>query len=146
MATEHFVLMCIMKVIAAVSAIAEHSIMHQYAAGRPDQKDRDELHSFARKILEKVKAANLDYTSALQIPGKHPYKKAGGAGIIPKANDKCNSCGLCAKNCPAQAISKENLKIADRKKCISCMRCVVQCPQSARKINGAMVSIAAFAI
>ena len=32
------------------------------------------------------------------------------------------------------------------KKCIGCMRCVKQCPHKARKVNGAMVSIAAMAI
>ena len=42
------------KVIAAVAAIAEHSIMHQYAAGRPDSKDKQELQDFAEKILEKI--------------------------------------------------------------------------------------------
>ncbi len=134
------------KVIAAVSAVAEHSIMHQYATGRPDQADRNELHSFAGKILKKIQAANGDAAAIPQIPGNRPYKKAGGAGLIPKANHQCNNCGLCAKNCPAQAISVENLKITDSTKCISCMRCVVQCPQSARKVNGAMVSVAALAV
>lgn len=133
------------KVVAAISAIAEHSIMHQYATGRPDHKDKDELRNFARKILKKFKNFNAD-TSTFQIPGNRPYKKSGGGGLIPKANDKCVNCGLCAERCPAQAISKENIKSADSKKCISCMRCVVQCPQSARKVNGAMVSVAALAI
>ena len=135
------------KVIAAISAVAEHSIMHQYAAGRPDSKDRDELRGFAGKILEKIKTAGSDCTSVLQIPGNRPYKKAGGAGLVPKASDKkCNGCGLCAEQCPAEAISRDNLKISDSKKCISCMRCVANCPQSARKVNGAMVSVAALAI
>lgn len=134
------------KVIAAISAIAEHSIMHQYAAGRPDLKDGDELHGFAGKILEKIKAADSDHASVLQIPGDRPYKKAGGAGLVPKADKKCNGCGLCEEQCPAEAISRDNLKISDSKKCISCMRCVANCPQSARKVNGAMVSVAALAI
>ncbi len=34
------------RVIAAVSAVAEHSIAHEYAAGRPDGEDRDELRRF----------------------------------------------------------------------------------------------------
>ena len=38
------------KVIAAIAAIAEHSIMHQYAAGRPDTKDKSELNSYAKKF------------------------------------------------------------------------------------------------
>ncbi len=133
------------KVIAAIAAIAEHSIMHQYAAGRPDLKDKKELQNFAEKIWEKINS-DPSKTSSLQIPGNHPYKKAGGAGLIPKADNKCTDCGLCAKNCPAQAISKDNPKITDSKKCISCMRCVVKCPQSARKVNGVMVSAAALAM
>lgn len=133
------------KVIAAVAAIAEHSIMHQYAAGRPDSKDKQELQDFAKKILEKVNSGVAE-TFTLQIPGNHPYKKAGGAGLVPKADNKCTNCGLCAESCPAQAISKGNIKTADSKKCISCMRCVVKCPQSARKVNGVMVSVAALAM
>ena len=133
------------KVIAAVAAIAEHSIMHQYAAGRPDTKDKQELKNFSDKILEKINSGVAE-DSTLQIPGNYPYKKAGGAGLVPKADNKCTNCGLCAENCPAQAISKDNLKAADSKKCISCMRCVVKCPQSARKVNGAMVSVAVLAM
>lgn len=133
------------KVIAAVAAIAEHSIMHQYATGRPDTKDKQELQVYAKKILEKINTNTVE-TPVQQIPGNYPYKKAGGAGLIPKAGNRCTSCGVCAENCPAQAISKDNLKTADSKKCISCMRCVVKCPQSARKVNGAMVSAAALAM
>ncbi len=134
------------KVIAAVSAVAEHSIMHQYATGRPDQQDENQLQDFARKIYSKINDHPSACSTALQIPGNTPYKKAGGAGLVPKATGKCTSCGLCADGCPAQAINKENIKTADSKKCISCMRCVVTCPQSARKVNNAMVSIAALAI
>lgn len=76
-----------------------------------------------------------DKQTVPEIPGNRPYKKAGGAGLVPKATKDCISCGLCAKNCPAQAISRENLKTADSGKCISCMRCVALCPKSARKVN-----------
>ncbi|MDE6602587.1 MAG: EFR1 family ferrodoxin [Lachnospiraceae bacterium] len=133
------------RVVAAIAAIAEHSIMHQYATGRPDTKDKQELQDFAKKILEKINDSAAG-ASTPQIPGNRPYRKAGGAGLVPKADSKCTRCGLCAKNCPSQAINKENLKTADSKKCISCMRCVAKCPQSARKVNGAMVSAAAFAM
>jgi len=133
------------KVIAAVAAIAEHSIMHQYAAGRPDTRDKQELQNFAKKIFKKINSSAAE-ASTPQIPGNYPYKKAGGVGLVPKADNKCTNCGLCAENCPAQAISKENVKVTDSKKCISCMRCVVKCPQSARKVNDAMVSVAALAM
>lgn len=136
---------CDFQTVAAVSAVAEHSIMHQYATGRPDAKDTEELQGFAKTIFEKFAADQLP-VSRLQVPGSRPYKKAGGAGLVPKADKKCVSCGLCAKNCPAQAIDPGSLKTADSKKCISCTRCVVKCPESARKVNGTMVSVAALAI
>ncbi len=136
---------CEFRVIAAISAVAEHSIIHQYAAGRPDEKDAEELRRFAKKIYRKF-IDEEPSASTLEVPGNRPYRKAGGAGLVPKATKECVSCGLCAKKCPAQAISRESLKTADSKKCISCMRCVVGCPRSARKVNGALISAAALAI
>lgn len=133
------------KVIAAVSAIAEHSIMHQYASGRPDRQDKEELHNISKNILEKL-CNNTGCVQMIHIPGNRPYKKAGVASLVPKANDKCTNCGLCAEVCPAQAISKEKIRTADGAKCISCMRCVSRCPHSARKVNSAMVSVVAMAI
>ena len=47
--------------------------------------------------------------------------------------------------CPVQAINQGDFR-TDSKKCISCMRCVKQCRANARKVNGAMVFIAAMAI
>lgn len=133
------------QVIAAIAAIAEHSIMHQYAAGRPDAQDKHALQDFAERILTKIEKGSVE-ASALQIPGNHPFKKAGQISLAPKADAKCTGCGLCAESCPAQAIRKDKLKATDSKKCISCMRCVVKCPQAARNVNGAMVSVAALAI
>lgn len=132
------------QVIAALAAVAEHSIMHQYAAGRPDQQDQEELSGYAGKILEK--ANGNDCSPVASLPGNRPYKKSGGVGMVPKANKSCTSCGLCAGSCPAQAIRMDDLKTADPKLCISCMRCVVRCPQSARAVNGAMVAAAALAM
>lgn len=123
------------RVVAAVAAVAEHSIIPRYASGRPDASDKRQLEQFAAQIAGKEE-------TAVSIPGNRPYKKAGGAGLVPKAGKGCTKCGLCAKNCPVQAIDPVNFK-ADSKKCISCMRCVKQCPENARTVNGAMVSIAA---
>lgn len=126
------------QVIAAIAAVAEHSIIPQYAANRPDASDEAQLSKFAERILQK------DGTAAF-IPGNRPYKKGGGAGLVPKVTKVCIKCGLCAEKCPVQAINAETLE-ADSQKCISCMRCVKLCPHDARKVNGVMVSVAALAI
>lgn len=131
------------KVIAAVAAVAEHSIMHQYAAGRPDRQDSENLSRFAARILEKFRGGER---SVPAIPGNRPYKKGGGVGLVPKGGAACLQCGKCAALCPAGAISLTNPKTADKDKCISCMRCVAICPQSARTVSSAMVSVAALAI
>jgi len=135
---------CGFTVIAAVSAIAEHSIMHQFASGRPDKSDKEQLKSYAQTIIEKIKSSSSN--ERIQIPGNRPYKKSSGIGLIPKATKECVGCELCAEQCPARAIDRKKLQSADSKKCISCMRCVVNCPHSARKVNGAMVSAAAMAM
>ena len=129
---------CGFKVVAAVAAIAQHSIIPKYAANRPDASDEKQLAEFARQIAEKK-------DTVTSIPGNRPYKKAGGGGLVPKPSKDCVKCGVCVKNCPVQAIYPVTLT-ADTKKCISCMRCVKQCPHNARKVNGAMVSVAALAI
>lgn len=135
---------CGFDVIAAIAAVAEHSIMHQFATGRPDKEDVQQLKAFAGAILDKLGSAAPD--SPLSLPGHRPYKKAGGAGLRPKATKDCTGCGLCAEQCPAQAISRENIRAADPQKCISCMRCVVKCPNSARKVNRAMVAVASMTL
>lgn len=135
---------CGFTVVAAVAAVAEHSIMHQYATGRPDATDEQNLKKIGAKILEKLSRGQTG--TSFQIPGNRPYKKAGGVGLVPKASSVCVSCGLCAEKCPAGAISREHLQSADADKCISCMRCVVRCPHAARNVNGAMISVAALAI
>ncbi len=134
---------CGFVVTAAVSAVAEHSIAHQYAAGRPDEADLAQLEGFADKIKEKLDSGTC---GGLHIPGNRPYKKAGGGGLVPKATDDCVKCGLCAKQCPAGAIDPSDLKTADGKKCVSCMRCVVKCPKKARKVNGVMLSAVSLAL
>ena len=127
------------QVIAAVAAIAEHSIARQFAAGRPDAQDEAQLSDFAKQIRHKLSENNLTEPT---IPGHRPYKKAGGTGVVPKATKDCTSCGVCAAECPVQAIDKDDPKKVDDKVCISCMRCISVCPHTARKVNPVMLSAA----
>lgn len=116
------------RVIAAVGAIAEHSIIRDYGHGRPDAQDRTELHAFAKRIAQKI--ANGD-DSTPTVPGQYPYKQPI-ACPQPTADSHCDQCGLCVRLCPTGAIPQDNLKSVDKDKCISCMRCVSVCPTHAR--------------
>lgn len=125
-------------VVAAVAAIAEHSIAHKYATNRPDKEDYKQLKDIAVKI--KGKLERKDFITP-EIPGNRPYRKATNAGITPKATKSCTKCGVCASKCPVDAIDKNNPVKTDKKICISCMRCVSVCPHKARKVNGLLIGI-----
>ncbi|RHR10065.1 4Fe-4S ferredoxin [Pseudoflavonifractor sp. AF19-9AC] len=126
---------------AAVAAAAEHSIMHQYAKGRPNQNDLEELSQFAKQSCQRIEEGKIPEN--LDLPGSSPYREYHGVPIKPVTEKNCTKCGLCAKKCPVQAISLTNPFETDGKKCISCMRCVSICPVHARSINKIMAAIAA---
>lgn len=120
------------RVVAAVAAIAEHSVARQFAAGRPDAQDVAQLAEFAQRIRQKLLAED---TSEPSIPGNRPYKQAGGPRMVPEATEDCVSCGACAAACPVCAIDKDDPKRAAGEACISCMRCISVCPRAARKLD-----------
>lgn len=44
--------------------------------------------------------------------------------------EKCNACGLCARNCKASCIDSKNHKI-DYSRCVACMDCIEKCNKGA---------------
>lgn len=119
------------RVIAAVGAVAEHSIIRKYGKGRPDADDEQMLRQFGTDIISK--AESTDCTMP-KVPGNRPYKQ-GGKVPQPKGRRRCNRCGVCAKHCPIDAIPLSDPKTVDTAKCISCMKCVSVCPTGARSIG-----------
>jgi Fe-S-cluster-containing hydrogenase component 2 len=46
--------------------------------------------------------------------------------------EKCDGCGTCQDNCPAEAIRIEDDKaVVNNENCIDCNACEEQCPQKA---------------
>ena len=126
------------RVVAAVSAVAEHSIARVYAAGRPDAEDRKELAAFGVTIINKVES--MDTYNPLSLPGNRPYR-AGNTGPFPTADERCTGCGTCQELCPADAIPADNLRSVNKEACISCMRCLSVCPTKVRNIGQVEVMV-----
>ena len=126
---------------AAVAAVAEHSIMRQFATGRPDSGDLAELSRFAKEIRRCLEEGRIP--DDLAVPGNDPFREYSGIPIKPSAKKNCTNCGLCAKQCPVQAIPAADPSKTDHKTCISCMRCVSICPAHARSINPILTAVAA---
>ena len=127
--------------IAAVAAVAEHSVMNQIAKGRPDDNDIIELNKYAKQIKDYIETNTI--SNSVAVPGNKPYKEYNGIPLKPSVNNKvCSKCGLCARKCPVEAISATAPYKTDKKKCISCMRCIQLCPANARKVNGLLLKVA----
>ncbi len=129
--------------IAAVAALAEHSIARKVAAGRPDTEDENTLKEMAAQIRQKISGEDVSLPA---VPGKVP-EKAGPRtpGMGPNASDARVKCGLCAAKCPVGAIDPVSMN-PDSKKCISCMRCISVCPVGAKKLGRAITSLGGVAL
>lgn len=128
-----------LRVMAAVTAVAEHSIARCYGTGRPDASDADELTRMGKEIRA---AAERDgqLSEQLSLPGNRPYKTAG-QGPKPTAGEECDACGACAKACPVSAIDPEQPKTSPSDACIGCMKCVATCPKGARGIGALLNAV-----
>lgn len=127
--------------VAAIAAVAEHSIMHQFAAGRPDEEDRRELVDFTDKIKRGIQNGSLRDTPA--VPGNRPYRSFSGVPMKPRSGKSCTKCGVCAEACPMGAIPTDMPMSTEHDKCITCMRCIAVCPQKNRSISKVLVAAGA---
>lgn len=116
---------------ASTALLAEHSMVREVAAGRPDSRDAEDVKLFGEKILEKLAGVGWQEPS---VPGDRPYRIWNQMPFVPTGDDSCIACGLCAKKCPTGAIPVDAPRTADPEKCMLCMRCVAICPAHARSL------------
>lgn len=128
--------------LASAALVAQHSIVTQLAAGRPDREDGEEIDRFAERILGKYERilSGKEQAENYRVPGNRPYKNWNPMKAVPLVSDACIRCGLCAEKCPVEAIPREELEKTDPAKCILCMRCVSLCPEKARSLPGPLMA------
>lgn len=127
------------SVCGGVAALAQHSLIPDVAADRPDENDVKQLKEFAQKV--QALAAEGTLKSDVSLPGKLPAG-SNSLPVHPKATKNCEKCGLCAEKCPAKAIPLDNPQLTQKDRCITCMRCVEICPQGARVLLPKVMKIA----
>jgi len=128
------------KVVAGGAFVGEHSFSKIMGGKRPDEKDMAAAADFADKIYDKIKVTGE--ISGVAVKGNKPYRdyykpkdKNGNLvdfrKIIPKTNDDCIDCKLCAEICPLGSIDAEEVsKIIGI--CIKCCACIKRCPVEAK--------------
>lgn len=125
--------------VAAIAAVAEHSLNPLAATGRPDADDAGKLAGFGCQALEKAQGGG-----GIAAPGKYPAWSLppGIMPLFPETDaDACTRCGACVGVCPNKAIPADSPDKTLLDKCIVCAACIKYCPAKARTIGFASPEI-----
>jgi ferredoxin len=80
------------------------------------------------KLLANNFLVNFLFSTLLYKPSVTHFREA---DKKYRWTEKCNSCGLCAKVCPANNIVMENGRPVWQHRCEQCVACLQWCPQEA---------------
>lgn len=139
--------------IGACAMSCEHSFSYSLGAGRPDDRDMDQIKRFARdcasKAMELTGLCPPIPVDGIPGGGNDPKKAYGGyytprdrngisidiRKVTPKISPACTGCGLCASVCPMGSVSREAVTVRHTMEmtgiCIKCGACFKKCPVSA---------------
>jgi len=128
------------KTIAVAAFVSMHSFAYpgyKIYTQRPNEDDKRMARIFGQSVMAKVIKGD---DSKPFIPGVYPPRRSAIKSVkqfgypYPDLvdDDKCISCGECARLCPTGAIDETYHVNED--KCSLCMRCVRICPTAARDV------------
>lgn len=120
-------------------------ILERITGGKGEMEDIDKLEVLAKNIISSAlcglgQSAPQPVLSTLRYFRDeyiaHVRDKKCPAGVCKSmmsyviAADRCKSCGICARNCPAGAISGDRKVpyVIEQEKCIKCGACMEKCP------------------
>jgi Pyruvate/2-oxoacid:ferredoxin oxidoreductase delta subunit len=109
-------------------------------------KREPQVKKFANGILsgEKIYRGLYSFPADLLVSPIAAGYYIGGRFFLAKtfiANNKCNNCGICIKECPTASIKYVNDRPYWKLTCESCMRCMNNCPQRAIETAHGMATL-----
>ena len=133
-----------LKVVGAIAAIGQHSLVLNVAKNRPNQTDLEQIADLSFDIINNL--YNFKLNNQLHIPGKKVHSKAKRLSLTPYANDNCVHCNKCVEACPSHAIDQDHFIHPNPKLCIGCLACVNVCQHNSRTLSKAKAIPISFAI
>lgn len=127
------------NVVSGAAFACRHAFTDDVGTGRPSDDDINDAVLFAKKSAEKIRSNDMTKPEIPGDPnGKYytPLNENGEPAKFLKAfpkvdTDKCTDCGTCAKVCPMDSISHDDVTVMTGI-CIKCQACVRDCPEGAR--------------